>query len=213
MKTSRVSPALALLVMASAVTAVSFAFQPRAEADSNFRRIGEPGAPANSQQTYELRCRGGGLRFSNAPGRSLPTGEQMTNMTVAFAAGTEGAGGRAPNLRPGQCSWVDRGFRPGEPTQLRFEIVHFAQQKQVQHGSSVDRSPTAAERYPDAQNVPQYLGSPSRYWSFRAYNTNNGYLQATAGRHWKPAIKIYPQDKIKVSPIGRPNASNVNRRD
>src|SRR5205085_4760981 len=98
--------------------------------------------------------------------RNLPTGEQMMNMTVDFITGTQPAGNRDPNLRPGQCSWVDRGFRPGEPGQIRLEIVYSGQQKQILHGSTVDRSPTAAERYPDAQNVPQYLGSSDHYWSF-----------------------------------------------
>jgi len=80
------------------------------------------------------------------------------NMTVDFAAGTQAASAYR-TLNPGQCSWVDRGFRNGEPRQIRFEIVYFAQQRHARHGSAVDRSPTAAESYPDAQNVPQYLTS------------------------------------------------------
>ncbi|HEY0760799.1 MAG TPA: hypothetical protein VGD61_00370 [Pyrinomonadaceae bacterium] len=51
---------------------------------------------------------------------------------------------------------VDRGFRNGEPTQIRLELVYFAQQQQSRNGSPVDRSPTAAENYPDAQNVGTY---------------------------------------------------------
>src|SRR5215471_6815158 len=82
------------------------------------------GAPAFPQQSYELRCRGGGLKFNSTPGNTLPTGEQMMNMTVDFAAGTQGAG--KATLKSGQCSWVDRGLRQGEPTQIRFEIVYFA---------------------------------------------------------------------------------------
>ena len=48
------------------------------------------------------------------------------------------------------------GFRNGEPTQIRLELVYFAQQQQARHGSPVDRSPTAAENYPDAQHVGTY---------------------------------------------------------
>ncbi len=194
---------LGLLVIASAVTANTFAAQPQPAANLRLERSARLStiAPMTMQQGYELRCRGGGLRFNSAPGRSLPTGEQMTNLTVDFVAGTQAAGGRAENLKPGQCSWVDRGFRQGEPSQIRLEIVYFAQQKQTLHGSPVDRSPTAAERYPDAQNVPQYLSSANRYWSFWVNNTNNGYLQATGQRYFKPlAIRINPNDKVKTFP-------------
>ena len=143
------------------------------------------------QQTYELRCRGGGLKFNSTAGSTSSSGEQMMNMTVDFAAGTQAAGGRAENLKPGQCAWVDRGLRNGEPTQIRLEIVYFAQQQQARHGSPVDRSPTAAESYPDAQNVPQYLSSADHYWSFWVYNTANGYLQSTNQRSFK-LLKTVP---------------------
>ena len=169
------------------------------------------GASVTMQQAYELRCRGGGLRFSSTPGRSLPTGEQMMNVTVGFNAGTQAAGGRAENLKPGQCSWVDRGFRMGEPTQIHVEIVYFAQQQQKLKGSPVDSSPTAAERYPDAQNVPQYLSDSNHYWSFSVYNTNKGYLQATGQRSFKP-LKVLPRDKVIIPPPVRSGSPNVNRR-
>ena len=164
--------------------------------------------PAMMQQSYELRCRGGGLKFNSTPGRTASSGEQMMNVTVDFAAGTQGAGSRKPNLNPGQCSWIDRGFRQGEPAQIRLEMVSFAQQQQARHGSPVDRSSTAAERYPDAQNVPQYLSSSDHYWTFWVYNTNNGYLQATGNKYFKPLIVVNPKD-IKILPRDRP--SNVNR--
>jgi hypothetical protein len=165
-------------------------------------------ASATAQQAYELRCRGGGLKFTSTPGRSLPTGEQMMNVTVNFSASTQAAGGRAENLKPGQCSWVDRGFRQGEPTQIRAEIVYFAQQQQARHGSPVDRSPTAAEHYPDAQNIPPYLSDANHYWSFFVYNTNNGYLQATGQRYFKP-LRTIPGDRTKIPPPGRPGTPIV----
>ena len=165
------------------------------------------GANAFMQTSYELRCRGGALKISSTPGGTSSSGEQMMNMTVDFTAGTQGAGARTPILTPGQCSWVDRGFRPGEPTQIRLEMVYFAQQQQALHGSPVDRTPTAAERYPDAQNVPQYLSSSDHYWSFWVYNTSNGYLQSTAQRVFKP-LKTLPGDKVRIPPPVRPG--NVN---
>jgi len=165
------------------------------------------GANAFMQTSYELRCRGGALKFNSTPGSTSSSGEQMMNKTVNFAAGTQGAGARTPILTPGQCSWVDRGFRPGEPTQIRLEIVSFAQQQQALHGSPVDRTPTAAERYPDAQNVPQYLSSSDHYWSFWVYNTGNGYLQSTSQKYFKP-LKTLPGDKVRIPPPVRPG--NVN---
>src|ERR1044072_7744955 len=125
------------------------------------------------QQSYELRCRGGSLKFNSTPGNTSSSGAQMMNMTIDF------------------------GFRPGEPPQIRLEIVSFAQEAQARHGSPVDRTPTAAERYPDAQNVPQYLSSSDHYWSFWVYNTGNGYLQSTTHRYFKP-LKTLPGDKVRI---------------
>lgn len=162
--------------------------------------------PAMMQQSYELRCRGGGLKFNSTPGSTSSSGDQMMNMTVDFTAGTQAAGGRAENLKPGQCSWVDRGFRNGEPSQIRLEIVYFAQQQQMRHGSPVDRSPAAAESYPDAQNLPQYLSNADRYWSFWVYNTANGYLQSTRHKYFKP-LKT-PPGGVRAPLPARPG--NVN---
>ena len=161
------------------------------------------------QQSYELRCRGGGLKFNSTAGSTSSSGDQMMNMTVDFNAGTQASGGRGENLKPGQCSWVDRGLRNGEPTQIRLEIVYFAQQQQARHGSPVDRSPTAAENYPDAQNVPQYLNSADHYWSFWVYNTGNGYLQATRQKYFKP-LKTPPggvRAPVPARPPGNVNES------
>ena len=144
------------------------------------------------QQSYELRCRGGGsMKFNSTPGSTSSSGEQMMNVTIDFAVGTQGAGTGKPNLNPGQCSWIDRGFRPGEPPQIHLEIVSFGQQAEARHGSPVDRSPTAAERYPDAQNVPQYLSSSDHYWTFWVYNTGQRYLQSTS-QHVFKVLKAPP---------------------
>jgi hypothetical protein len=191
-------PALTLSLLA-VVIAANGRMTSKVEADVD---------PISMQQSYEMRCRGGGLRFNSTPGRTSSSGEQMMNVTVDFAAGTQGAGTRKPNLNPGQCSWIDRGFRQGEPTQIRLEMVSFAQQQQARHGSPVDRSATAAERYPDAQNVPQYLSNADHYWTFWVYNTNNGYMLATGNKYFKTLIVVNPKD-IKILPRDRP--SNVNR--
>lgn len=203
MKITTIALSLSLTLSLQAMALAADRTPPKTETAS--------GAPATMQQAYELRCRGGGLKFNSTPGRSLPTGEQMMNVTVGFIAGTQAAGGRAENLNPGQCSWVDRGFRQGEPSQIHAEIVYFAQQQQARHGSPVDRSPTAAENYPDAQNLPQYLSDANHYWSFWVYNTNNGYLQATGQRNFKP-LRVPPKDRTKIPPPVRSGSPNVHRR-
>jgi len=159
------------------------------------------------QQSYELRCRGGGsMKFNSTPGSTSSSGEQMTNVTIDFAVGTQGAGTGKPNLNPGQCSWIDRGFRPGEPPQIHLEIVSFGQQAEARHGSPVDRSPTAAERFPDAQNVPQYLSSSDHYWTFWVYNSGQRYLQSTSQRVFK--VLKAPPGGGRVPLPGKPG--NVN---
>ena len=196
MKTLLVALTLSLLAMVIAAT----------ERTSSRAEAFDPSLPM--QQSYELRCRGGGLKFNSTPGSTSSSGEQMMNMTVDFTAGTQAAGGRAENLKPGQCSWVDRGFRNGEPSQIRLEIVSFGQQQQMRHGSPVDRSPAAAESYPDAQNLPQYLSSADRYWSFWVYNTANGYLQSTRQKYFKP-LKT-PPGGVRAPLPARPGPGNVN---
>ena len=114
------------------------------------------------QQSYELRCRGGGsMKFNSTPGSTSSSGEQMTNVTIDFAVGTQGAGTGKPNLNPGQCSWIDRGFRPGEPPQIHLEIVSFGQQAEARHGSPVDRSHRcrALSRCAESTAVPVELRS------------------------------------------------------
>lgn len=148
-----------------------------------------PTAPTS----YEMRCRGGApVAFSTSQGQQLPTGETMMIMAMNFLGGTQGVDRYATNLQPGQCSWIDRGLRPGEPTELRLQIVSFAQLKKQLHGDPVDTSPTAAERYPDAQNVPVYLKDTNHYWSFFVYNTDQGYFQITSNKFWRPLQIVLP---------------------
>lgn len=161
------------------------------------------------QTTYEMLCRGGGLRFSTTSGRNLPTGEQMMNVTMNFNAASKPAS-NSKNLEPGQCSWVDRTLSKSEPTQIRLELVANGQLKQILHGTPASNSPTQAEVTPDAINVPDYLSSSSHYWIFRVYNSNEGYLQATGSKYYKPPILLNtgegfkPVTKLKIKPPPKP---------
>ena len=63
-----------------------------------------------------------------------------------------------------------------------------------------DSSPAAAERYPDSQNVPEYLKDENHYWRFfvryvapgskklpnGSVEEWNGYFAAESSRYWKP---------------------------
>ncbi len=115
----------------------------------------------------ELRCRGGaGLRFVTVEGGTSSTGEKTMYQTVSFQLGAQASDAFGRNLQPGQCAFPERALRSDEPDQIVQEIVYFGQLRQQLNGSAVDNSATAAERFPDAQNLPLYLSDPKHYWSF-----------------------------------------------
>jgi len=139
----------------------------------------------------ELRCRGGGLQFVVVAGRTTSSGDQTMYMTVDFQHATQAAGTLGRNLQPGQCAFADRALRTDEPDQIIQEIVSFGQLKEKLHGSAVDSSPTAAERYPDSKNVPQYLSDAKHYWSFFVRQNGplpSGRFESSYGRYWKPGL-------------------------
>jgi len=120
-------------------------------------------AQPTGPQTYELRCRGGGLAFKDEPAGPDQRG-RIVKVTIDFLAGTQPSGGKKPtNLQSGQCSWVDRGFRKGEPTQIRLQ-----------------------KPGRDFAKMQELLATSDRYWTFQVYNTNNGYLQSRRDMEWVP---------------------------
>jgi hypothetical protein len=86
---------------------------------------GEPSqltkSPSTSHSDFPLRCHGR-QGMASAQGREL---------TVEFEKGTQPAD---QSLGPGQCSWLDRGLRPGEGTHI------------VDERSSSDEARRAADR-------------------------------------------------------------------
>jgi len=143
-----------------------------------------------AQQFQELRCRGGaGLRFVVTDGRTPSSGDQTRIMIVDFQPAAQPADPSGRNLQPGQCAFPERVVRTNEPNQIVQEIVDFAQLKKQLHGDPVDTSPTAAEKYPDAQNVPKYLSDAKHYWRFFVRQTGplpSGQFEASNGQAWKP---------------------------
>lgn len=158
---------------------------------------------SETPQFQELRCRGGGLHFVVVNGRTSSSGEQTMYLTVDFQHSGQAAGLVGRNLQPGQCAFVDRALRTDEPEQIIQEIVSFGQLKEKLHGSTVDNSPTAAERYPDAKNVPQYLSDARHYWSFFVHQNAPlpaGRFESSYSRYWKPGVDpVRPVDSSGTS--------------
>ena len=131
----------------------------------------------------ELRCRGGAeLEFV----RGGSAGDNQVLMTLAYpvSPGVPGETGRG--LAPGSCAWADRTGLPGESGRVTFVTAGNAQLRQAQSGSTVDRSPTAAERWPDSHTIPAYMADPSRYWRFTVIMRNADSAQQHGP--WKPSI-------------------------
>jgi hypothetical protein len=152
----------------------------------------------------ELRCRGSySMNIKVAEGRSAPPGKQLMNMVVVFEPVSQPTDEWASNLKPGQCAFFNSTPTGAIPSEIHQEIVPYGQLKQRLNGSAVDESPTAAERFPDAQNVPAYLKDSDHYWSFFVRNTGRGYFEASSGRHWKPQRQMSPSDirkRVRITP-------------
>ena len=65
---------------------------------------------------YVMTCRAGG-QMQAVAGQRVSTREAFVH--IKFKPGTAGAAVRAP--RAGECTWIDRGFRAGEPTKLVYK--------------------------------------------------------------------------------------------
>jgi hypothetical protein len=131
----------------------------------------------------ELRCRGGaGLGF--APGASA--GENQVLMTLSYPVSPAVPGATGRGLAPGSCAWADRTGLAREPGTVVFVTAGNAQLSQARHGSTVDRSPTAAERWPDVHTIPVYLSDPGRFWRFTIVMVDSD----SARQHgpWKPSL-------------------------
>ncbi len=105
----------------------------------------------NSTPDYPIRCRGvGGMASTDGK-----------NLIVDFKKGAHTAG----QLQPGQCSWLDRGLRPNEPTRI------------------ADSRPTADE----ARNAAARINAGDT-WTFWVTNAGTS-LKATASAKGTPTQK------------------------
>ncbi|MFL6229126.1 MAG: hypothetical protein ACJ741_10135 [Pyrinomonadaceae bacterium] len=138
----------------------------------------------------EIRCRGGQnkLIFTAENSKVGPTGEAIIITLLTFEPASSAAGPRGEGLRPGECAWADRPINGR--FLIRFETPANAQLKQSLHGSEVDRSPTAAESYPDSRTIPIYMQDPNHYWSFFGPKPVNNFFTATGNGSFKPGTSI-----------------------
>jgi hypothetical protein len=130
---------------------------------------------------YEIRCRGGDGAFrlqqlSGGPRSGAGGQVWVAQMSLEFRASPLAAGPDGAGLIPGTCAWIDRPLNDLEPRSIRFEAP-------ATHSTSVPHStfPT-----PGLSPDVNHLKDLSTYWSFFAYNTNQGFLQATSHRRWDP---------------------------
>lgn len=72
--------------------------------------------PSQAARDYVMTCRAGGSMQAIA-GQRVSSREAFVSIT--FRGGMMGAAVRPP--RPGECTWIDRGFRRGEPTKLIYK--------------------------------------------------------------------------------------------
>ena len=112
----------------------------------------------------DIRCRGGVSGLLWAGGGSVGTNLASVTLNYRVSASVPGTSGMA--LAAGSCAWVDRTGVPKEPRTVTFTTASNAQLKQAQSGSGIDRSATAAERWPDVRSIPEYLKDPLHFWRF-----------------------------------------------
>jgi hypothetical protein len=200
-----------ILVFSAAATTAS------SQINRRVRPVAKPAAdvvPAGD----ELRCRGGSylgnsdfLFFEKVGSQVSATGEATATISMRFMGTSKytdavyGSGGERGDIlisdrhwefRGASCTWLSKiygiPYEPlsrGEPRLIHFETSENAQLRQQLHGTPLDTSPTAAERFPDAQSIPAYMKDPNHYWTFFVVNTNQGYFQATEHHYWKPNLE------------------------
>jgi hypothetical protein len=73
---------------------------------------------------------------------------------------------------------------------ISFETPANAQLKQKLRGEPIDSTATAAERFPDALTIPEYLKDSTHCWSFFGV-FKDGYFQTSSHNYWKYDPNVY----------------------
>jgi hypothetical protein len=129
----------------------------------------------------DLLCRGGTSGLLYGGGASV--GNNLAKVQLTYRVSPNLPGPTGSGLAAGSCAWTDRRAMPPEPGKIWFITASNAQLRQTQSGVPLDRSPTAAERYPDVRSIPEYLKDPARYWTFSVVSRKPD--SAVANGPWK----------------------------
>lgn len=130
----------------------------------------------------DLLCRGGTSGLLWGGGASV--GNNLAKVQLSYRVSPALPGKTGGGLAPGSCAWTDRTAMPPEPGKIWFITASNAQLRQMQSGTTVDRSPTAAERYPDVRSIPKYLEDPAHFWTFAVVSRDPD--SAVTHGVWKP---------------------------
>jgi hypothetical protein len=140
-------------------------------------------APANADPpSYRLDCMGGpSMRIMTNHDVPSPGDVGAIAMTIFFtAAPVAGSPG------PGQCVWVDRAFRPGEPQSLWFRSANIEFAFQVTGDGRVVRDTTGARinaegMTPEASNWSRVVAAvmDGRPFAVMVYNADNRVMNVT----------------------------------
>src|SRR5713226_5954393 len=127
-----------------------------------------------AQQTYRLICRGGpGMRVRISPG---DVRNSYQKLGLFFNKSGRAAGQTGKPLQPGTCAWVDRPLNAQEPDIVAQHIRQgFQYHVDVDRGGHVTRFTPETSIYAWVNDVRD----PDKFWTFYAYNTNQGELRAT----------------------------------
>jgi len=170
--------------------------------DAAGARLADLLKPGPEPPSNEIRCRGfrGVGMFTAENSKIDSTRETIITILLTSEPGPYAAGPRGEGLRPGECSWVDRPIDVRNVNErwflMRFETPANAQLKQKLHGSQVDTSPTAAERYPDARTIPAYMNDPNHYWSFFGVKKVDNFYVTTGHGYFKPPLR--DRDRVLI---------------
>lgn len=203
MKVTRFTLLLIVSLALSAITATGQRPRPQNPPTVRPDRVDAQTQTNQMNVAQELRCRGGDLlQFNVTPSRKDPaTGEQMMTVTMSFLR--EGAAGaQSEGLRASHCGWIDRSMDVKEPWRLIWEDVFSAQARALLDGGlkEPDRSPTAAERWPDAQSIPRYLSTADHYWRFWV-RINRDHFDVERNGSWKRSkLTRAPNQTVPMNP-------------
>jgi hypothetical protein len=134
----------------------------------------------------DLLCRGGtsGLLY----GGGASAGNNQARVQLSYRVSPNVPGPSGSGLAPGSCAWTSRTAMPPEPGKIWFVTAANAQLRQMQSGTPVDRTPTAAERYADMRTIPEYLKDPAHFWRFTV--ASRAPDSAMIHGVWKPDLAL-----------------------